>query len=269
MSNERPSPDSNGVTDPAVSQAYRETADERVPAELDRAVLNTAADAARPRYARSIAWLRPLAWTATIGLCLVIVLEMSRVPLPEQAIFETPAAASDAHGKKNLPDEIDGADTAERLRQDLDGFAIEAVTDDSAAKFETSLPASTPAPAMPQPHAMKRARSRAPDAESQQTSAAPATESFTVRNPELLRQANELARSYSDTLVETEQPALRSIATEMTGIISIAGDCDEDAIATPSIWVECIEDLEKAGFVAAAQRERERLLRAFPDYELP
>ena len=87
--------------------------------------------------------------------------------------------------------------------------------------------------------------------------------------PELLRQANELARSYGDTLVETEQPVLRSIATEMTGIISIARDCDEDAIATPSIWVECIEDLEKAGFVAAAQRERERLLRAFPDYELP
>lgn len=269
MSNERPSPDNNGVTDPVVSQAYRETADECVPAELDRAVLNTAADAARRRYTRSIAWLRPLAWTATIGLCLALVLEMSRTPLPEQAIFETPAAASDARGKKNLLDDIDSADTAERPRQDLDGSAIERVTDYSAAKFETSLPASTPAPAVTQPHAMKRARSRAPDAESQRSSAAPATESFTVRNPELLRQANELARSYSDTLVETEQPALRSIATEMTGIISIAGDCDEDAIATPPIWLECIENLEKAGLVEAAQRERERLLSAFPDYELP
>ncbi len=269
MSNERSSPDSNGATDPIVSRAYRETADERVPAELDRAVLSSAASAARPRYARSILWLRPLAWTATIGLSLAIVLELSRVPQPEPAVFEMPAAASDAPTKKSLPDKIDSTTTAESRQQDLDSFADETMTEDSSVKLESALPASQPAPALAKPDAMKRTHSGESGADSPETSGSSSTESFEAENLQLLRQAEDLARIHSDNLVETRQPTLRSIAVDAVSTHGNSEDCDEDATATPSIWLECIEDLEKTGRVDAAQRERERLLTAFPHYELP
>ena len=64
-----------------------------------------------------------LPWTATIGLSLAIVLELSRMPQPDPAVFEMPAAASDAPEEKTLLDEIDSATTAEPRRQDLDAFA--------------------------------------------------------------------------------------------------------------------------------------------------
>ncbi len=269
MSNEHPSTDSNGVTDPIVSQAYGEAADERVPAELDRAVLSRAASAARPRYARSILWLRPLAWTATIGLCLAIVLELTRVPPLEPAVIDTPAAASDAPGGKALLDEIDAANTAQPRRRDLDAFANKTVSEDPPVRSEASLPAPHPAPTLAKPDAKKRNHGSTSDAESPQTPAASRAESFEVLNLELLRQAKDLARSQSDKLAETEQRTRYSIAAETAGTSSITRGCDEDATVTPATWLECIEDLEKAGQEDIAQRERERLLSAFPHYELP
>ena len=57
--------------DDKVSQAYRSLADEKTPAHLDRKILEmAAAEAQQPRYSRWMAWSRPLAWAATITLCL-------------------------------------------------------------------------------------------------------------------------------------------------------------------------------------------------------
>jgi hypothetical protein len=57
--------------DPRVSAAYQQMADERTPEHLDHVILNAARGAARPRWNKAIAWLRPAAWVATIGVCLV------------------------------------------------------------------------------------------------------------------------------------------------------------------------------------------------------
>ena len=69
--------------DPRVSAAYREMADERTPEHLDHVILNAARGAARPRWNKAIAWLRPAAWAATIGVCLAIVIEITLLPEPE------------------------------------------------------------------------------------------------------------------------------------------------------------------------------------------
>lgn len=74
---------SDETVDPRVSAAYRELADERTPGHLDHAVLNAARGAARPNWNRAIAWLRPAAWVATIGVCLAIVIEIALLPEPE------------------------------------------------------------------------------------------------------------------------------------------------------------------------------------------
>lgn len=82
--------------DKRVTAAYRDVATERTPAALDEKVLAMAAVEARTRYGLTRAWIRPVAWAATIGLSFVLVLELSRVgdvadelPRPEPAAVES------------------------------------------------------------------------------------------------------------------------------------------------------------------------------------
>ena len=76
MTNDR----DNVTADPSVSATYRQLADEKAPASLDEKVLHSAA--AMPRVGSGIgrAWMKPVAWAATIGLSLAIVLEMTQLP---------------------------------------------------------------------------------------------------------------------------------------------------------------------------------------------
>ena len=84
MTNERQHPDFTAETDETVSATYRKLSREGAPDHLNEKVLQQAAERAlRPRYSRSVMWTRPLAWAATVGLCLAIVLEVTRVPTPE------------------------------------------------------------------------------------------------------------------------------------------------------------------------------------------
>ena len=131
---------SDEPVDPRVSAAYREMADERTPEHLDHVILNAARGAAKPRWNKAVAWLRPAAWVATIGVCLAIVVEISLLPDPEPADFDgvspaaaPPAAASPAAAnrlEKAAPriaepseyparrsDELDASDQVRELRQ--------------------------------------------------------------------------------------------------------------------------------------------------------
>ena len=139
MSDKRMNSDEPG--DPRVSAAYREMADERTPEHLDHVILNAARGAAKPRWRTAGAWLRPAAWVATIGLCVAIVVEISLLPDPEPAEFDSipPAATKPSSpaddGEKRLektraepqavqqiqkPDRRRAAETASDLRQPAD-----------------------------------------------------------------------------------------------------------------------------------------------------
>ena len=77
--------ESGETVDPRVSAAYRDMATEHSPEHLDHVILNAARAAAKPRWNRAVAWLRPAAWVATIGVCLAIVVEISLLPEPQPA----------------------------------------------------------------------------------------------------------------------------------------------------------------------------------------
>ena len=79
MTNER----NNKDRDQLVRDTYRALADERAPDRLNDRVLKQAAKAGRSRYSLTRAWTRPVAWAATIGLSLAIVLELTRLPQTE------------------------------------------------------------------------------------------------------------------------------------------------------------------------------------------
>ena len=79
MTNERKNED----RDRLVRDTYKALANERAPDRLNNQVLRQAADAGRSRYSLTRAWTRPVAWAATIGLSLAIVLEFTRLPQTE------------------------------------------------------------------------------------------------------------------------------------------------------------------------------------------
>jgi len=94
MTRDYDKPQPGPAADERVSRSYRDVATETAPRRLDSAVLAQAAGAARSRYARSLAWTKPLAFAATIVLCVTIVLELTRTPQPDGAVApaEQPAA---------------------------------------------------------------------------------------------------------------------------------------------------------------------------------
>ncbi|MGB5412193.1 MAG: hypothetical protein WBN09_11730 [Woeseiaceae bacterium] len=75
-----------------LSEAYRDIANERSPANLDARILKAARDAVAPRQARLRTWTRPLAWAATISLSLAIVLQVTEQPMVEVPAETQPAA---------------------------------------------------------------------------------------------------------------------------------------------------------------------------------
>ena len=116
MSDERFNPDS----DPLVSRTFRELETVSSPAHLDEAILGEARRAARPRYAKLRRWTRPVAWAATIGLSLAIVLQLNDglvVPEPEST---TPVEKSFESRSDDATDAGRASGAVERKREQFE-----------------------------------------------------------------------------------------------------------------------------------------------------
>ena len=220
---------SNSENDPLVSRAYRDTATEKTPQALDDAVLREARQAvsgsAWLRYPKSIHWLRPMAWAATIGLSLAIVLELTMAPSPDSEMLVEPARTPQT--------------PAAAPARELDEASIEPLADE-AVELQKSKAADTPA--------------IADDAEVKQ---------------ELERMMQYRQQEEERTAAEQAVAAEGVAAMEPLATFAIAVPCDEDDVATPESWLRCIERLDEQGRYVDANRERERLAEAFPDFELP
>lgn len=117
--------------DPRVSEIYREISSETTPPELDRSILAMAADNRRAKYWIPRAWIRPVAWAATIALSLAFVLEMSQVadhsapqvdPLAAEALEERVLSDEDAAKSK------DESAVRQRLNKRSDAPATESAS---------------------------------------------------------------------------------------------------------------------------------------------
>ena len=103
--------------DDLVTETYRELDVEKAPEHLNQSVLRMASGGGLRSPARNIlfgAWMRPVAWAATIGLSLAIVLEYSEVP--------TAPVRSDPVRSDSMP-------TAESMREDELGRSAAAYDD--------------------------------------------------------------------------------------------------------------------------------------------
>ena len=236
MTNERQHPDSAAETDETVSATYRELSREGTPNYLNEKVLQQAARTAlRPRYSRSIMWTRPLAWAATVGLCLAIVLEVTRVPAPE--IVVRPGLMSPEPVSPELQD------------------SLEAELPLAPSPKLVSEPVQ--APVQMKSEALLDKKSQLGRAAAKQASNEPRSE---------VRMRDAASEADADLITVEETAGIAALALPA----SIAtNECAEEVRANPVTWLECIADLEKTGDTEAALRQREALKEAFPQFEMP
>jgi hypothetical protein len=224
--------------DPRVSAAYRELADERTPEHLDHVILNAARGAARPRWNKALAWLRPAAWVATIGVCLAIVIEISLLPEQEQLEFDsqiqeaTPAAAP-ATEMKRLEKSRPQSTGAQKVQQLQKPGSVEA--SDLPRRADDSDAGTVP----------------------------------TIRESGL-EEAETRVRQQSISDVQSPASLQRTApAANLAREVAAERYCSEEETADPNTWLDCILELERQGHLDAARLERERLAEAFPPPELP
>ncbi len=239
MTNERQHPDSAAETDETVSATYRELSREGAPNYLNEKVLQQAArKALRPRYSRSIVWTRPLAWAATVGLCLAIVLEVTRVPAPEIVTTEDPIDFLEAESL-TAPEEAQAP-----VRQQPETLKdIKSQLGRSAAKQAANEPKSE-----------VHMREKAYDAEADFNSVEEGVVSGEV----------ELEMQYADRLLRSNDVT----ATAMPALLAV-NECSDEVRVDPVSWLACIADLEETGDTEAALRQRKALMEAFPQFEMP
>jgi hypothetical protein len=246
------------ATDRLVSETYRDLADERAPRPLDEKVLQMAA-AAKP--APSLApggWMKPVAWAATIGLSLAIVLELTQMPQTRPEMdSRSPAPAAD-----------------ERVRPAPDGVKPPPGSGfddrpDRPIATESSIGAEPNKTARPQDKSMER-RAVKPDvhrAEMPVTRGAPA-QAMTLA-PEALATTGGAA-GVAEAVPASQPDPVPSMAVSADGTL-MAGPrlCPASARETAEAWYECIEQNRAANPATVIEREIEALRARFPDYPIP
>ena len=262
----------NDISDPVVSDLYRESATERAPASLNETVLRDAAAHASKGYAHSMLWMRPLAYAAMVVLSLAIVVQ---VVLPPNMNGDVPASnmspTADA-GELELNANLVDAPATQTAEEDdpLKRLRDQEVREETKIEeFEVPAVASESVPEVEEP--LGRFDGDAEDAieEAVVQSAAEAPqdtdslEAAALRSALVIREASDRAASQSVQAGDYAATAL-SIASPVESSI-----CEPDETEAPDAWVACIERLEEADRNDEATRERILLAAAFPDFEWP
>jgi len=268
MSNER------NDSDRLVSDVYHELADEKTPETLNREVLRRAAKEGRTRYSIARAWMRPAAWAATIGLSLVVVLELANMPesemspLPQSVPPGAAAAPEDSDRRRDSIDEdtmLESKATEERqdgLAKRSRPYSPEEQVAEKAMMLNEVAPASSDArddeiasPGRDLPQALEAA-----DLDSMK-------ESF-ERTRKQVEQPIAVER-------KVEQAADRAPLAQSSaaGIASMRMEaeylCPAELRLSAEKWLQCIMDLEETTARELVDREYEAFRKSFPKFEHP
>jgi hypothetical protein len=209
-----------------------------------------------------------LAWAATITLSVALVLEVSNLPAPG-------------------PEAFDGTSNKRELQQSEMDAAAGAADDARKPVLEESVPATTsvtlPQSATSNATAKQMASQRElekPSPEEGRFEAArsreAASDAVNIAVPES-SDANMPGRTDGIARLQDEDdkkqvPAVSFAAStpvtaqKAMGLVSTAVACDDTATSSAESWHECILQLESAGFPDEADRQREALREAFPDF---
>ncbi len=218
-------------TDRLVSDTYNELADEKTPEALNRDILRLAAKEGRTRYSIARGWIRPVAWAATIGLSLVVVLELAILPGTDLA----PSPSS-------VP--VDASTESDAAERQADPLKEEIVLESEAAEARKDSFAKRSRPYSPEEQRTEKVsiQGELPDEDvlqdlAQARSAAPRVESFASGAASLSAEPDYL--------------------------------CPPEARLSAEKWLRCIEEIEAGSSPELVEREYEEFRKRYPDFEHP
>ena len=114
---------------------------------------------------------------------------------------------------------------------------------------------------------------QSPEADAKDDGPADSPQESVVPASELTKKQSSDMRQKAAAIAEQEIAPQQPEARERAELLSDAAfsapvtDCNQDAVATPQAWLECIVALEDADRDDAAREQRALLAEAFPDFD--
>jgi hypothetical protein len=263
MNQDNDRPEATDV-DPQVSAHYASLADEVTPANLDQAILRDAARAVRADNRRGSfgAWFRPVAFMATVGLSLAIILDLSDTSIfsppadmPVETVSPMPASvdpsvdnSADVVGKNRSDPQV-----IEFIRQEKSGSAP-GLTFGTVEKAASDV-----------------GETRGQTAAEENTAVGDVFSTEVENTRQRIDEAESASGAYLQPQPGAEAPLSEPFERAPTLNLYIAEPlrCSDEQRSDLVQWWQCIEDLERSGQPKIADRELGYLRTEFPDFTPP
>ncbi len=271
-------------SDLMVSAEYRTTATERTPPALDAAVLKKAKAAAKDSGLQRFTafWFRPLAFVATLGLSLALLLELTG-PLDLQFVKSPDPEIGRRQAESTLADPIPAdIGTTSEVRRSADSAAgknqsAEPLVPAQAVnpKYETGRQQRLePMPSTAIDVEATQASSSANVPVADEHSSADFAGMIEASSKQMQEQDNVmenatqgLKQTRADDKVQAEEVAAFRASAYLSN--EAASPCTDEQMAVPVTWWQCISDLDEAGRHDEAKAEMGRFNKAYPDFKAP
>ncbi len=276
--------------DPQLSEQFESLASEETPAHLDRAVLREAKRAVRAdnRKGSFGAWFRPVAFMATVGLSLAIILDLSDTEIfnpvsdlsfeAAPAVQAPPGPAVDSAARNPTQPTLNEIKRQEKLapaaaapdtgRDNAASAILRDATSDSAQTDQGQLQKMRRevAPAMAPPAVESvEDQDRISDALTVEAEIIEERDEQRTQELEANFDANRQARP--DTAAQFAAPQAAAPIESLSLMTPVA--CSDGQQADVEEWWKCIALLRQSGLAEDADLELENLRKNFPDFAVP
>lgn len=240
--------------DNLVSETYRELPSQQVPEHVNQAILRMAAETGHGKQnVLFAAWMKPVAWAATIGITLAIVLELNELPVTPGPLETVPRSSMIVEPDQAPVSNSQPAPPAEDMLEEV--FQAPVYNHQLASPAEDKLEEAAQE---------KTQGSRVEASDKDRSFAAPAAQLAkpAARKRTADEPVAEEANAVRADSVEPETSLGLLVETKESDAMPV---CDELSRQSADTWLECIENLSKSGYVIMAKREFEAFLLAYPD----
>ncbi len=269
------------AVDPQVSDQYESLAGEKTPAHLDRAVLREATRAVRAdnRKGSFGAWFRPVAFMATVGLTLAIILDLSDTgifkPVADMSVESAPTiqtapeSATDSAGRNSSQPALSEIKRQEKLAPDQSKDNAGVTTPQAAASESRQAD-----PRQLQKMRVDAVRAVAPPPAEPVEDQARLSNAFTVETGIAEQRVQEVQAAIDANLQSRPGTADQvtapqaAIATE-SHVLATPPACSNEQKSDVEEWWKCIQSLRQSGLAEVADQELVNFREAFPDFVPP
>ena len=270
-------------SDPMVSAEYRATATERTPPALDAAVLKKAEAAARESGLQVFTafWFRPLAFVATLGLALALMLELTRMETLPVLDPNFGAGRQETESQPAVPSN----------NADIGTTDVHFKLDSPAGKQQSAVPPASGQETPPNVESGRRQRLEPGTAltieikasEVSDSASAPAgdvrvsadfaemIEASSKHMPQNDIATETVIQNLSRTSVPEDFKAenFSAYRTPAAATIATTRPCTEEQTASSVTWWQCISNLREAGRHDEARAEMDLFNKVHPDFRAP